>query len=783
MKPSAAKAAPLTGIAKMKAEIAAKKAAEEKAQQDAIEEDRRNRELDRLANQQAKLDAEAEEKEQARLALEKKKEKKQEEATNKLSRLGADVIMPDIEKIRKERAEEEKRLADMKARGELPEKKVKKPEPKVAVVEEESSELDDDWEAEADKLEAVETAEVVKAEAAAALDSRQVHRGRATHKHYDDDQKEKLRSPICCVMGHVDTGKTSLLDRIRRTNVQKGEEGGITQQIGATFFPKENLVAATAELNLKYKYELNLPGLLVIDTPGHESFANLRTRGSSICDVAVLVVDIMHGLEKQTLESIRMLRGQKCPFIIALNKVDRLYGWKPMENKDFATTLASQADHVKQEFRTKMAENRTAFAELGLNCELYYDNSDMKNTISVVPTSAHSGEGISDLLLLMMELVQRFREGKVTYKNELQCTVLEVKPIEGHGTTLDVVLVNGELYEGDTIVVPGLNGPIKTQIRALLTPQPMKESRVKGEFVHHKMIRAAMGVKIAANDLEHAIAGTSLYVLNDDSDYDALVKDMGAEMSSILKDVDKSKPGVIVQSSTLGSLEALLSFLKEMKIPVSSANIGPLQKSHLNHAKAMREKDPKYAVVLAFDVTISEDVKKIADGITIFNAKIIYHLFDKFTEYNENYEKERLEKLRKDAVFPVLLSIKDVVHASDPIIISVKVTKGNLHLGTPLGVLKEGAMRRIGKVVGIQKDAKDQQLGKTHGDYTIKIINESNLGTSFGRHFDKEDELIPIITRPSVEAVKNFKKELDQESINLLAQLIKLQNIPPAPRR
>ena len=647
-----AKAPPLTGIAKMKAEIAAKKAEEERLQREAEEEDRRIREELRLAKEQERIEAEEAEREKERLALEKKKEKKAEGKKSKIEdmRLGEGYIMPDIEKIRREREEEAKQLADMKARGELPEKKAPKKVEPVAVVEEDD---DDDWEAQADKMVGEDEKVNKRTQEEAQLESRVVNRGRATHKHYDDDTKEKLRSPICCVMGHVDTGKTSLLDRIRRTNVQKGEEGGITQQIGATFFPKENLVNATRELNEKYKYELNLPGLLVIDTPGHESFANLRTRGSSICDVAVLVVDIMHGLEKQTLESIRMLRQQKCPFIVALNKVDRLYGWKPMENKDFATTLASQAQHTQQEFRTRMADTRTAFAELGLNCELYYDNSDMKSTISVVPTSAVSGEGISDLLLLMMELVQRFREGKVTYKDELQCTVLEVKPIEGHGTTLDVVLVNGELYEGDTIVVAGLNGPIKTQIRALLTPQPMKELRVKGEYVHHKMIHAAMGVKIAANDLKQAIAGTSLYVLEDDSKYEELIKDMSTEMNTILKDVDKSKPGVIVQSSTLGSLEALLAFLKDMQIPVSAANIGPLQKSHLNHAKAMKEKDPKYAVVLAFDVPISEDVRRSAEGITIFSAKIIYHLFDKFTEYNENYEKERLEKLRGIAVFPV----------------------------------------------------------------------------------------------------------------------------------
>ncbi|GAU13351.1 hypothetical protein TSUD_43050 [Trifolium subterraneum] len=320
-----------------------------------------------------------------------------------------------------------------------------------------------------------------------------------------------LRSPICCIMGHVDTGKTKLLDCIRGTNVQGGEAGGITQQIGATYFPAKNIRERTKEL--KADATLKVPGLLVIDTPGHESFNNLRSRGSGLCDIAILVVDIMHGLEPQTIESLNLLKMRNTEFIIALNKVDRIFGWKTCRNAPIRKAMTKQSKDVKNEFNMRVTQIVTQFKEQGLNTELYYKNKEMGETFSIVPTSAITCEGIPDMLLLLVQWTQRTMIEKLTFTEEVQCTVLEVKVIEGHGTTIDVVLVNGVLHEGDQIVVSGMQGPIVTTIRALLTPHPMKELRVKGSYIHHKEIKAAMGIKITAQGLEHAIAGASLYVI------------------------------------------------------------------------------------------------------------------------------------------------------------------------------------------------------------------------------------------------------------------------------
>ena len=447
--------------------------------------------------------------------------------------------------------------------------------------------------------------------------------------------KDNLRSPICCILGHVDTGKTKLLDKIRQTNVQEGEAGGITQQIGATYFPVDALQKKTAVVNQDGAFEFKVPGLLVIDTPGHESFTNLRSRGSSLCNIAILVVDIMHGLEQQTLESMRLLRDRKTPFIVALNKIDRLYGWKKIDNNGFRESLALQNKGVQNEFKDRLEKTKLAFAEQGFNSELYYENKSMAKNVSLVPTSAHTGEGIPDMLKLLVQLTQDRMTNQLMYLSEVECTVLEVKVIEGLGTTIDVVLSNGILREGDRVVLCGLDGPIITDIRALLTPAEMKELRVKSQYVHNKEVKAALGVKIAANGLENAIAGSRLLVVGPEDDEDDLADDVMGDLENLLSRISKTGRGVTVQASTLGSLEALLEFLKQMKIPVSSISIGPVHKRDVITASTMLEKAPQFAVMLAFDVKVDKEAQAHADelGVKIFTADIIYHLFDAFTAH------------------------------------------------------------------------------------------------------------------------------------------------------
>lgn len=598
--------------------------------------------------------------------------------------------------------------------------------------------------------------------------------------------KDNLRSPICCILGHVDTGKTKLLDKIRQTNVQEGEAGGITQQIGATYFPQDAIKKKTAVVNQDGTFEIKVPGLLVIDTPGHESFSNLRSRGSSLCNIAILVVDIMHGLEPQTLESMKMLRDRRTPFIVALNKIDRMFGWKKIDNNGFQDSLAFQNKAVHNEFQKRLDDTKLAFAEQGFNAELFYENKSMAKNVSLVPTSAHTGEGIPDMLKLILQLTQERMVGSLMYLSEVQATVLEVKAIEGFGMTIDVILSNGILHEGDRIVLCGTEGAIVTNIRALLTPAPMRELRLKSQYVHNKEVKAALGVKISAPGLEGAIAGSRLMVVGPDDDEDDIVDEVEADLVTLMSRVEKTGRGVSVQASTLGSLEALLDFLKDCKIPVAQVGIGPVYKRDVMQCGIMLEKSPDYAVMLCFDVKVDKEAQAYAEdaGITIFTAEIIYHLFDAFQKHMAQMLEKKKEQSKLLAIFPCVLHTVAVFNKTGPIVVGVDVVEGQLKINTPIAAVKNNPITgakeivSMGRVTSIEREHKQIPVCKKgQPSVAVKIEMGSNQPT-YGRQLEEKDQLYSMISRPSIECLKEFyRADVTRDEWQLIKKLKPLFDI------
>ncbi|CAM9453307.1 unnamed protein product [Lampetra fluviatilis] len=589
---------------------------------------------------------------------------------------------------------------------------------------------------------------------------------------------DRLRAPVICVLGHVDTGKTKILDKLRHTHVQDGEAGGITQQIGATNVPLDAIKEQTKMIKEFDRDAIKLPGMLIIDTPGHESFSNLRNRGSSLCDIAILVVDVMHGLEPQTIESINLLKTKKCPFIVALNKIDRLYDWKRGPDSDVVFTIKKQKKNTKDEFDVRVKSIIAQFAEQGLNAALFYENKDTRTYLSMVPTSAHTGDGMGNLIALVVELTQTLLAKRVAYSPELSAQVMEVKSLPGLGTTIDVVLTNGILREGETIVLAGVEGPIVTQIRGLLMPQPLKELRVKNQYEKFKEVVAAQGVKIIAKDLEKALAGLPLLVACHDDEVPVLRDEMENELKQTLSAIKLEERGVYVQASTLGSLEALLEFLRTSIIPYSGINIGPVHKRDIMKASIMLEHDSQYAVILAFDVKVEREAQDMAEslGVKIFSADIIYHLFDAFTKYRADLKRRKQEEFRHIAVFPCKLRIlpQFIFNSRDPIVCGVNIEAGILKNGTPICVPSKGFVD-VGVVTSLEINHKAVDVARKGQEVCIKIEPvPGEAPKMFGRHFEASDFLVSKISRASIDALKDwFRDEMSKTDWQLIVELKK----------
>lgn len=736
-------------IAALKEVLQQQKEEEEKLLREEEEEQKRLEELERQKEEKLKLEQE-------------KKDKKKQKEKEKKERLKAEgkFLTP---KQKADRARAQLLLETFKAQSEA-----LRAQSTVDKTDEngESGESDDENTENSENI--VEKVEKVK-----------IANGNTEN---EEEEESNLRAAVVCVLGHVDTGKTKILDKLRRTNVQDGEAGGITQQIGATNVPLSAIKEQTKVVMDYATKKFLVPGLLIIDTPGHESFSNLRNRGSSLCDISILVVDIMHGLEPQTIESINILKSKKTPFIVALNKIDRLYDWQTNPRKDIRDILSCQHSNTQNEFKTRSQNVVLQFAEQGLNAALFYENPDPKTYVSLVPTSAITGEGMGNLLDLIVENCQTHLYKRLLFNDELQATVLEVKAITGLGTTIDTILVNGYLKEGDTIVVAGTDGPVVTQIRSLLMPQPLKELRVKNAYVEYKEIKAAQGVKIAAKDLEKAIAGLNIYVAHKPEDIEPLKEIVARELKSALSTIKLQDRGVYVQASTLGSLEALLDFLRSSKIPYSNIRIGPVVKKDVMKASIMLEHSPLYATILAFDVKIERDAQELADtlNVKIFQADIIYHLFDKFTAYQEDLKKKNRDQYKSIAVFPCKLKVLSqfIFNSRDPIVMGVMVESGIVKEGTPICVPSKDFVD-LGIVTSIESNHKTVESARKGQEICIKI--EPTPGEApkmYGRHFDEKDALVSKITRQSIDACKDhFRDDLMKTDWQLMVELKKLFEI------
>ncbi|MFH1895632.1 MAG: translation initiation factor IF-2 [archaeon] len=574
-----------------------------------------------------------------------------------------------------------------------------------------------------------------------------------------------IRKPIITVLGHVDSGKTSFLDRIRGTKIVSQEAGAITQHIGATEVPIETIRDLAGELTKKYGFELKIPGLLFIDTPGHQAFSNLRKRGGSIADLAVLTVDAIKGCEAQTLEAIDILKAFKVPFIIAMTKIDRIHGWES-KNLSFTENKENQSKKLLEELDNKIYCILGETYKKGFQAERFDRIQDFTKEIPIIPICNKTGEGFPEVLMFLAGLSQRFLEKKLTIEvtGKGKGTILEVKKEKGLGSTIDVILYDGKIKTGDKITLGGKEGIIETKIRAILLPKPLDEIRSPQErFDSVKEVHAASGLKISAPGLELALAGSPIRVEAGEKEKEEIRK----EIHSIK--IDSEELGLIIKTDALGSLEAMVKLLQEKQIKIRKADVGEITRRDVIEVTGVKEKDKTKGVILAFNTKINPEAKEEADknSIKIFSEKIIYALI-------ENYEKwviEEKEKEKKELIAGTTLPARiklmpeNVFRNSKPVIIGAKILEGKLKTGTKL--MKNGKI--IGKVQCIQLNGETIKEAEKNTEVAISISD-----ATLGRGIEKNDELISFVPEKDIQKLES-SDALNQEEKELLKKIKEIQ--------
>ena len=583
-----------------------------------------------------------------------------------------------------------------------------------------------------------------------------------------------IRQPIVCVLGHVDTGKTLLLDKIRKTSVQAREAGGITQHIGASFFPVETLKQMVGPLLSAVKGEIEIPGLLVVDTPGHEAFTNLRKRGGSVADIAILVIDVLRGFEAQTYECVDILKARKTPFLVAANKIDRIPGWKSYPDTPFLKAYQLQDKYVQEDLDNRLYEIIGTFSRLGFRADRFDRIKDFTRTVAIVPTSAKTGEGITELLAVLVGLAQQYLKKRLqTTAGPAKGTVLEVREEPGLGLTLNTIIYDGTLRKDDLIVVGGKEKPILTRVRAILVPKPLDEIRdPRDKFSSVDAVSAAAGVKIVAPELEGALAGAPLYAVPDGELPDKYVKLVSEEIERIRIATDVN--GVVLKADTLGSLEAIAENLKRNNVPVRLADVGDVSKRDVTEAAVVKEHEPLYGVILAFNVKILPDAEEEAQnkGVQVFKAKIIYHLIENYLSWFKAQREAKIEQEFAFLVKPAKIRILEgyVFRRAKPAIVGVEVLAGKIKPKLALVRAEDG--EEIGEIQQIQD--KGQAISEAKQGMQVAVSLDKPI---VGRHIFEKDVLYVKVPEPHAKALlKNFMDKLtpeEQETLNEYVNLMR----------
>ncbi|MGM5484900.1 MAG: translation initiation factor IF-2 [Nanobdellota archaeon] len=564
------------------------------------------------------------------------------------------------------------------------------------------------------------------------------------------------RSPVCSVVGHVDHGKSTLLDNIRESNIVSKEAGSITQSIGASIVPLEIIKKLCGSLLESTGRDLDLPGLLFIDTPGHAAFTSLRKRGGNLADLSVVVIDINDGVQPQTEESIRILMSYKTPFVIALNKVDLMPGFREYKGEPLLKQIQNQSDDVRKKIDERLYRIVGRLNELfGITAERFDRLEDYTKQIAMVPVSAKTGLGVPEILMLLMGLAQKYLGKNLDFEVEgpAKGTVLEVKEDRGLGITIDALIYTGTLQVNDNLVIGTMGEPIVTKVKALFLPDELAEMRDnKSGFKSIKKVTAATGVKISAKGIDDVVAGMPL---QSGEDTDKAKDEIKKEVDEVLIETDKE--GIICKADSLGSLEALVKLFRENGVSIRRARVGEISKRDISDAES--EEDPLSRVVVGFNVK-----GESTENVKVITSDIIYRILDDLQEWQEKKRREIKARELDNLTWPTKIEVLDgyVFRKSNPAVVGVEVLAGKLKSGTKM--MKNG--KQVGMVKQIQSENKSvSEVSKG------KQVAVSCPNVTVCRQIDENDVLYSMITEEEFKKFKEFKEFLDSDTKMVLKEI------------
>lgn len=581
----------------------------------------------------------------------------------------------------------------------------------------------------------------------------------------------KTRSPIVSVLGHVDHGKTTLLDYIRGSTIAANEAGGITQHIGATDIPMTAITAIGGDYLKKLPISKTIHGLFFIDTPGHEAFTTLRKRGGALADLAILIVDINEGFKPQTYEALNILKLYKTPFIVVANKIDKIFGWESQDNSSFVKSFSNQAESVQTALDMKLYELVGVLHEEGFESERFDRVTDFASQISIIPISAKTGEGFAEILAMLMGLAQQYLQDQLMIEEDSpgKCTVLEVKEEIGFGVTVDALIYEGVIKKGDSIAILSNNDVIFTKIRSLLKPNPLEEMKdSKNKFNKVNEVVAAGGIKIVAPNLDEIISGSPLRVVR--SNKEEVKKELLEELQDI--NIVTDDEGILVKADTLGSLEALVSILRKEGIPINTASIGDVSRRDVVDASILKKENPEHGIIVAFNVKVLSSAKAFLkdEGIKLFQGNIIYQINEEYKEWITEFEESK-KKLWLDSIIrPSKIRIipKLIFRQSKPAIAGIEVLTGSVKKGHNL-IDKNG--NYVGLVESMQNKGDNLQISD-RGDKVAMAIKNAIAN----KDFEESDVLYVDVPEKHYKIlIRELKDKLTEDELDTLDELVTIK--------